>query len=254
MITTKHCASAFCLGAVGLIGAGVAQAEVIYHENWTNTGTAISGSAGVKAATGWEGYWGSNAAITVDSRFQLSSASADVIEQASVNSNPGTPDNQQGFIFLNGTGAPYINFTDEYTIDRSSVDYSALRFQLDTNGDTGNPLRFVVRIGGDWYATQAASGLVAGGWGPSNTDNRYTVDFSTASWAALTFDPGDTLALGSATTLPGSGDIDAFGFFSDAKTGSSRFDDYHIEIVPEPGSMTLASLGTLMLLRRKRNA
>ena len=78
--------------------------------------------------------------------------------------------------------------------------------------------------------------------------DEYSVFYNGAKLATTTFvDPG----IVGFTDAPLAG-LDATGFTFDIASGTAYFDNYTIEIVPEPSALALVGLGSLALLRRRR--
>ncbi|MFP3422996.1 PEP-CTERM sorting domain-containing protein, partial [Bacillus sp. SIMBA_161] len=75
-------------------------------------------------------------------------------------------------------------------------------------------------------------------------------------WFALDVDiANNVLSVGaSPVALPTTGDVTAFGIFSESKGDSHRYDNYNIQgsLIPEPGSLSLLAVGATTLMRRRR--
>lgn len=254
MKTIATLATALCACVV----ADATQAEVLYHENWTNTSGSTIADPGT---AGWTGLadidnTGPLDVIGGDSRLQIATSNTG-ISSPSVNSDPQFADSTTGHLFSGATADPYLIWTEEFTIDGSVYDISTLEFSVGTNHKTGEPVRIAMRIGSVWYVSETVATTFSG-WAASQTSGLISASTGDAGqdWFALTVDvANNVLSVGaSAAVLPTTGDVTGFGMFSETKTDSHRFDNYHIEgeLVPEPGSMSLIALGGALMLRRLR--
>lgn len=91
----------------------------------------------------------------------------------------------------------------------------------------------------------------------------YAAGYESASlsddWHALTFTPGSAFAVGTETAaLPNTGNIDAFGFYSDqvSQFANVRYSAFEVDgaAVPEPAAATPLGAAGLVLLQRRRRA
>ncbi|MEP6663040.1 MAG: hypothetical protein ABJC04_05180 [Verrucomicrobiota bacterium] len=171
-----------------------------------------------------------------------------------------------GFAFaVNAAGNAFL-WTPEYPITSGTGAginpnaYPKLRFKwFQGNANTDGSWRVAVRIGGVWYASQTAflnNAPVNGGVnffrGDDNGEGEsshgaelksFIYTTNATAWFVLNFDgtynattrvsaSGTVLSLGAQPAANLSGNIDAFGLFSDApgSGGNRRFDAYTIEV------------------------
>ncbi len=232
------------LNALNNPAPGSGGEHIHYHATFTVTSdTSNMPLDDFNTANGsnWQAVLGSNASA-------LSGTSSDPIRIA---------DSGVGGVgrFLAQTAANEIGFawTDDLdTIDVDEVD--GLQVTLN-NKSTGDSVRFAVRIGGQWFVSDATFSIDPAGIGYNNWANAQTLelDFATdqAMWRLLQLNPGSTLALGDVATFDLSGNVDALGLFMQtAADGLIRADDLGLIAIPEPGTLVLCSL--LMLGRRSR--
>ncbi len=225
---------------------------LIYREIFPNDGSGSNiYSTDAKGKTGWTVHYGPNAAEddTSGGGWRISRDPLDTSATAAigVNSNPQlVPPDNEGYVWhgTGDTGVANILWTDEYTVDRSEWAVTEIRW-TQRNVAT-DPIRIAVQIGDDWYASDedfAGTGL-----------RSQSLDFTTAQWRSLDFDPGSSLVLGSLTTLPGTGDITAFGWFTDSRTNTLKLDSFEIRGVPEPAAALLLSLALMAMAAWRRGA
>src|ERR1019366_3331686 len=121
-------------------------------------------------------------------------------------------------LFSEHTGANNVIelfFTNEYTVDRNNFEVSTFRWGLG-NASLSDVQRIALHIAGNWYASaQAFSGTgIALGTQFGSGAAVAELDFNSASWLSVTFNPGVALSLGGVASLP-AGNIDAFGILVD---------------------------------------
>jgi hypothetical protein len=118
-----------------------------------------------------------------------------------------------------GTGRALFMFTQDQPLPAALYSREKLLISVDRK-DTNSaalPMRFALRIAGQWYASAAHT------IGAASTEfTRHTLDFMTYSsgWKSLTYVPGTTLTLGADLALP-AGDIEAYGIFFDDNFNNS---------------------------------
>ena len=154
------------------------------------------------------------------------------------------------------------------------------------NGNTDSNFRLAVKVGGQWYASATA---LSNPTAIANTGTfltgasleTFTYTPTASAWDLITTDatfvlgatPGtgtanstvSTLSLGAPATSDLVGAISAFGLFSDtpgttasttASTGNRRFDTFTVSnslvAAPEPTSLGLLGVGSLLMLRRRK--
>jgi len=185
-----------------------------------------------------------------------------------------------GFVLSNingvgGTGGygakansnPYgLSYTTEFApLNRSLTEISNISF-YSRNASSTDLFRVVIGLdaGGttQWYASNATYNNTTGGAGFGDSGQLHTLAFTSAasSWRALTFTPGTGLSLAAGTLgadLPVGNLIAAGLFLSGAggadHAGTMRYDNFNIDVVPEPSALAFGVFGAgLLASRRKR--
>lgn len=248
-----------------------ADGGAVYREIFPSDGT----SSDVSMATeGWKAHYGSSATSTTGPVVQhANAATAYGVDRPPVNSDPQHTGATAGY--LNNYGGPttsdgYLYWTEELpglllpsvSLDPDGVDLITFDTRMNS---TSYVSRVALQIEDEWFVsadfdnpagTSAFTHTVGGSAWQTNV-----LDFDTAEWAALTFDPGNTLLMGTTEVfLPNDGRITAFGIFQDThtRTQNARFDNFTIlgTVVPEPGSATvllvLCMFGLLPAIGRRR--
>jgi len=153
-------------------------------------------------------------------------------------------------------------WTNEYLVNRDLNSITSIEYQQGNSSST-DATRVAIRIDSKWYVSTTETSNT--GYTFFNTNARnVTLPFSTAAsaWSNLTFDrdlipiPNPTsLAIGTALigSLP-SGNITAFGLYTDIVNLTVRFDNFTINAVPipEPTAFAALSAAALVVLRRRR--
>ncbi len=169
---------------------------------------------------------------------------------------------------LNGNDGPSLLFASAATTGLDSTDIadlSLLSVDLNPDASIGDPAiaHFAIQIGSQWYASNDdyTSTTELGPGGALDTFALSGIDFTNGNnWRAMTVSTGTggeiTIAAGAVGgTL--SGDVTNYGLY--AKNGNSgdhfRFDNFEVNVVPEPGTFALLSgalaLATAMIRRRR---
>lgn len=172
----------------------------------------------------------------------------------------------------NPNGHRSMVWTEEYTVDRSSWQIDTISF-YSNNSSTPGVSQLALRVDslntpGDltddvWVVSSdifSSTGGTAANW-PSH-GVLHTLNFGTATWKSLTFNPlyGSGTGSGSDLSAPGSsvafpsGNITAFGLYIPPSNSVIRFDTYQIDAhpVPEPASVSLLLMGSLFFVRLRR--
>ena len=259
------------LAGTSLLSTQVSQAQTapIYRE--------VFGTSGVNSllsTVGWVGAYGATATdsgTVSTSNFGLSSAVGSPTSLDNINAGGSATSTSTGFLYTSGgtwATANWIAYQSSYTVDTTanSINDISIYCGSAVNGATIPGFRIAVQIGGSWYASTAVlanttSVSSAGNFAAGAQKETFTWTTAASAWDNLTFVPGTSLALGStlSSSLP-SGNITAFGLYSDAITGGStrRVDTPQIDAtaVPEPSSvaLVLSGVGILMGFRRSRKA
>ena len=224
-------------------------------------------------AEGWKAHYGSNAASSTSPVIQDFDTAYNA-DRAPVNSAPGDTGVTMGYLNNYGgatTTEGYVYWTEEFTIAATSLLLMPDHLDLITfdtrHNSTGYSNRVVLRLDVDgtpddtsddeWIAS-TGDGVFTHSAG-SGAWETHVLDIALAEWLELTFDPADTLELGTqAASLPNAS-ITAFGIYQDVFTNhqNARYDNFTIigqGVIPEPATLSLLGLGALALLRRRRRA
>jgi len=172
------------------------------------------------------------------------------------------PDSVGGYGAKANTGNVGIAWTNEFTsINMSLTEITSLSFRSNNN-NASDVMRFAVRIDSQWYITTQtfthAGGGIYNDWSVAENE---VFNFTTnaASWQLLNFipgTPGGTLSTGGvlSSALP-TGTLDAAGIYLESNSGVVRYDDFTINVVPEPSAAALVVAGLAgVALRRRRSA
>lgn len=165
-----------------------------------------------------------------------------------------------GFVFLfNGIEGPqdFLSFTEVSLPGKLDKMSAFIRTTRETPAH-----HFALRIGSDWVVSE----LVTLG-GQSDWNQKFEISVDDVMWAPLTVGSISrsaerqleqaSFSVGSFGSLP-SGEVTAAGIFitdSEASGSSRRFDEFVLEIVPEPSVLSmvgLSSVALLLALRRRR--
>lgn len=126
------------------------------------------------------------------------------------------------------TNQPGIGYYPTFAgLDLSEIGQVSFRLN---NSSTADVVRFVVRVGTTWYASEQAFNVTTAGSSGGNWTTAETKTFvptrTGSTWRALNFVEGFTLALGSiiTTEIP-DGPVTAIGFFNPSVAGVLRIDD-----------------------------
>ena len=113
--------------------------------------------------------------------------------------------------FLNATPAEWMLWTEEYTVDTSRYEITAVEFHATDSSPERVKNSLAVRIEGDWYLFW--DGRVETQW---NSWRLYRIDFATTGWYRFDASPVFSIRNAEPAPLP-AGDIEAFGlhFFKD---------------------------------------
>lgn len=232
------------------------------------------------------------APTVIGTPFQTTSAGPIYYTAAqSLNRSPAndTTALKYGLGYNNVADGTALDYTKEYATYSSgdalnSVNHPGLTFSwFEGNNDAAGGYSLAVEIAGQWYVTTKIYNnedvhlVAAGTTGLQNGGFENNVTYSSTGWDLLNFNGDysfvagtqgltttDTLstALARGTTgqtIDTTANIQAFGLFSDANTASSnrRFDSFtitdNVAAAPEPASLALIGVGSLLMLRRRRS-
>jgi hypothetical protein len=220
------------LGCLAVLNRGLTQAELAAFQAALN-----SASAGFKhtlhswdsTVTGVSFIYGCGAYRGATAIDESNTGTGVFLRTAT-----GSP--QQHFVYRSSTSAAGIalftitNLAPVVTTDNLKT----LTWQM-ANANTGDTVRFALRIGSAWFATEATfattSASASGGdWSLADTES-ITFTRAAASWRDLTLTPGSTLTLAGAargSDLP-AGDITGIGIYSPGvPTGNVRFRNFEL--------------------------
>ncbi len=268
-----------------------AQADILYRETF---GTDQVGGQGASSGYDWSINIGSTgldkststdttAAINRSGNASRPGTATETIGQVNAGPVIGSTATAygQGIAFVTQPSGNALFWTPEFATTSSTgsginpSSFSSLSFSwYQGNGAVDASFRVALEIGGQWYASQqqffntaAVANAAAFATGAELKTFNYTA--AASSWLQLNFDgsysmtthtgtSGTVLGLGAQPGSALSGNIDAFGLFSDVpgSTGNRRIDSFEIDVVqvPEPSSIALfglAGLGALIYKRRR---
>lgn len=135
-----------------------------------------------------------------------------------------------------GTGAAGIFGLDAYQFSPTFGRVAAVRVGMDGS----------VRLDGQTTGTVTAAGVVA-----MRTWNKIELFMNYATGTATASINGTDIGLTASFTRTQLSDVDLVSTRNSGATNSAWFDDYKVEAVPEPASMTALGLGLAALLRRR---
>lgn len=239
--------------------------NVVYREVFPNdTGANLNvGSANWQVNNTTNG---TAANVATANTIYLSALNGRPAALAPVASNPISAELARGFYVdssAGGTGYNSLVWTSEATVPITTFQ-SALVQWWQGNDAAADTDRVAVRVGSTWFVSNQTFAQASGLGGESNfAANAPLMSLNTngAQWLLLNFTSGTTLGIANGagpTSLPtNNGDVTGFGIYMDNKSSSVRFDTYQIIATPEPGAVSLFSIGALLLggklaLRRKR--
>ena len=241
--------------------SGNAVAEVIYHELFAGDGTSSIAHVSWNYYVQWLPYqiysetgtdeWG-NVLYGTWAIGNVGTSGGVDAGIGSVNSSPVVPDADDNGVYYSGGG--YMNsltYTAEYEIDMSV--WTDLVLSFDHLNDAATEYRAALAIAPDlvtnptWYLSDlTVAAAAATEW----DQPRVVIDTSASTgWYELDL---DEINIGASTTLPASGYIRGFGIQHLGQTGSQRYDNFMVEAVPEPATMALLSIGSLIVFHRRR--
>lgn len=261
------------VGLAGLSAVSQIQAAVVYREIFPVP--SDQSNKGWEQA-GWQSYYGDDAIPATKKTptyDQLGYTRVDgsalglPTDLPAIDSNPvisGLED-QSFFYAGNGSGGTnplndvkYFIWTDEYEVNRSVNEVDKISWYQGNETKTDED-RVAIRIGSQWYVstavfTQSVGVGTKGNFNGKAEQKIFTFTTDKSAWNELNFtaDSAGGLSIGAALSadLP-SGNITAFGLYTDNKTKTFRFDTYEISAVPEPSAVGLLSLGGLLLMRKR---
>lgn len=225
------------LGASGALLASEASAAIIYSQSFNNPSGVNQPLTYLNSgANTWSSYVKSTA-LTMNNGtdtyfYPILSGSAFLFVQSS------SPELNPALVYVNGS------FNTVANADKAAFDIR--------NTASNVPVRFAVKVQtgpgtSSWYVTQSTySSATNTTWEPK------TIDLKTATWNSLTVNPGVSLSMGGAASLP-SGTVTALGWYNNTNAGNWRVDNFSYSI-PEPTALAGVGLVGLLALRRARKA
>lgn len=113
--------------------------------------------------------------------------------------------------------------------------------------DLNEDLRVAVKVDGSWFVSQDVLNNTA-----LSTWENVGMDIQSASWNNLTFVSGSTLIEGGAAGAL-SGTVQAIGVYDADATGEKvRLDNFTVEAIPEPATLSLIGCAGLLLVLCRR--
>lgn len=239
--------------ALWLATAASSEAVVLFTEAFPNSST----TAGKNFSTvGWNAHVGAAAGDQTNTSSVGSTGTAVIWFTAAIGGTIG-----YGFGALGTNNALY------WTTEPGPVAISSLQsLSFYSNSSTTDGMKFALRLDNNtpgnladdfWVISTATydstTGGSSGNWATNAAQESLTFTTAGASWTGLNFTPGSTLAADAVRTsdLP-AGNVTAFGLY--AVNGTVRFDEFTINVVPEPSApfMLSGALVALGLRRRRR--
>ena len=233
--------------AAAVAFAPATQAALLYEEHFVDSdtnpawqtsfpGLAVAGVQVNSSVSGWMSAGGGDYGAIVSNLWADTSPTPD-------------GDGWHFFGFLDsGNGNLY---TKDATVTIASADRLQTTFSADLAKRVDDGLRWRAKVGGTVYFSDvfftSDSGAVTSEGSVSEWKNE-SIDVETADW----YDESD---LGTALSLP-AGDITQLGFLVLKNDNGDRVavDNFQVNNIPEPTSLSLLALGGLALLRRRRRA
>ena len=261
LIRSKLMAATLATLALSCALAQTTQASVIYRETFgaANNDAAPStvgwfanvttlGTVSNSTALIGTGQNGSGALTNVNAGGQANTPQANngfgVIYMFHPTNTPPTPPNR------------VLMWTNEYLVDRELNSITSIQYQQG-NSANADATRVAIRIDSNWYVSTTETRNTGYENAFANNALNVTLPFSTAAsaWSNLTLNPGTSLAIGLALSNPlPTGNITAFGLYTDSVTRTVRFDTFTINAnpIPEPTAFAALSAAVLVVLRRRR--
>ena len=234
-----------------------AHAATTYKETFPNSG----GSNASHTSVGWFASYSTNA----------TDGSGNIVNNA--NGGFVVSNLAAGYGAKTTSGSTYgLAYTTEVTANNiTTTDITGITF-LARNAVITDRFRVVIAVdvAGDiqWYASDAFFTTSAGTWTGGSGAELQTLPFTlnASNWRMLTYAPDNMLAVSDSTLtsdLP-IGNVGAVGLFlsgnndgeggtsGGAHQGTMRYDDFTVNVIPEPSTAILGTLGVLALAFRKR--
>ncbi|WP_020571199.1 putative Ig domain-containing protein [Neolewinella persica] len=207
--------------------------DILYRETFWNEDASNDINLSIR---GWNMY--KNGGVDVSASKEVASKGIGKptgLQNINAGDVDPTPADGRGLAAGFDGASQYFAFTEELSIDLANTTISQISWYLG-NSASGTQNRVAVRIGSQWYVsttTLTMTGIGSATNFPNATGGAElkTFPFSTAaaSWATLDFAVGSTLAVGATASADLSGNITAFGLYSQNSGGFTfRFDTYQI--------------------------
>lgn len=248
-----------------------AKAVVIYAQNFGYDGAP--GSRIPFSDLGWSGLASSAIGGNVVDNLHpyyagIYSYTGNPTNLSNVNAPLSASDTNGEILLRNEDGlrVTALIYTNQYEIDQSvwHVDSIAWHSASTLGENNLDSTRIALRIGAIWYVSDSRNASLLTDNDPANFNTSSTqrsITADSANWYVLTADMGSPFAInGTPTTLPG-GAISAFGFYAIPDIDGTHdngnalmLDSFVINAtaIPEPGSLVLIALGSILLAGRLR--
>lgn len=234
--------------------ASISSGAVIYSESFDTE------AAGVQAisAKGWEGKRSTPPAVVGDPPGITDTIhNSGTYRAGTVGGANGALDDYLFAQTQNGTvKEDFFLYTTTTVTAVKPSDYTAMTATWSRNGDAVDAYHLTVKVGTNWYASDASYTTSAAGQGVTPAFNLLT-----ATWKNVMTD--GTLQIGTqsetySTLFAGGAEISGIGFYIDGLSVNSsanrtiRLDNIVIDAVPEPSAAALSILGLTALTGRRR--
>jgi len=237
--------------------------RIVYRETFPNDGTS---DRVMPPAEGWYAHY-ENGYQSGSTKIVAGEGSQPVVP---INASADHDSLTEGYGWRDpaAAGRDYLYWTQEYTIDSADqikqlawhqrndldTDLYQVALRLDT-GTLGNSSDDTWYVSADTFTNLTAAGTYTN----SASEQWYINEFSPqgAFWQVLDFRVNTALEiLPGTTSLPSGIPVTAFGLYSLSVNDDERYDNFQIQLIPEPATLVLLGLGAigLLLFRKRRSA